>query len=80
MSRNVYSPRILAPHEVEQTYQQAVALVRQHNKASTSFVQRHLSLGYNTSARFIERMEAEGVVSKLDKDCRRTVLPTGEPK
>ncbi len=55
-------------------YDQAVALVAREGKASTSFVQRHLQIGYNRAARIIERMEAEGVVSKADRVGRREVL------
>jgi S-DNA-T family DNA segregation ATPase FtsK/SpoIIIE len=55
-------------------YDQAVALVAREGKASTSFVQRHLQIGYNRAARLIERMEAEGIVSKADRVGRREVL------
>ena len=55
-------------------YDEAVALVAREGKASTSFVQRHLQIGYNRAARIIERMEAEGVVSKADRVGRREVL------
>ena len=55
-------------------YDQAVALVAREGKASTSFVQRHLQIGYNRAARMIERMEAEGIVSKADRVGRREVL------
>jgi S-DNA-T family DNA segregation ATPase FtsK/SpoIIIE len=58
----------------DELYDQAVALVTREGKASTSFVQRHLQIGYNRAARIIERMEAEGVVSKADRVGRREVL------
>ncbi len=55
-------------------YDQAVALVCREGKASTSFVQRHLQIGYNRAARLIERMEAEGVVGKPNHVGKREVL------
>ena len=55
-------------------YDQAVALVCRERKASTSFVQRHLQIGYNRAARIIERMEAEGVISRANHVGRREVL------
>jgi S-DNA-T family DNA segregation ATPase FtsK/SpoIIIE len=55
-------------------YDQAVALVCRERKASTSFVQRHLQIGYNRAARLIERMEAEGVVSTANHVGKREVL------
>ncbi|MBV9824934.1 MAG: DNA translocase FtsK 4TM domain-containing protein [Alphaproteobacteria bacterium] len=55
-------------------YDQAVALVCRERKASTSFVQRHLQIGYNRAARLIERMEAEGVVSSANHVGKREVL------
>jgi S-DNA-T family DNA segregation ATPase FtsK/SpoIIIE len=55
-------------------YDQAVALVARERKASTSFVQRHLQIGYNRAARIIERMEKEGVVSKANHVGKREVL------
>jgi len=58
----------------DELYDEAVALVAREGKASTSFVQRHLQIGYNRAARMIERMEAEGVVSKADRVGRREVL------
>ena len=55
-------------------YDQAVALVARERKASTSFIQRHLQIGYNRAARLIERMEAEGVVSRANHVGKREVL------
>jgi S-DNA-T family DNA segregation ATPase FtsK/SpoIIIE len=58
----------------DELYDRAVALVARERKASTSFVQRHLQIGYNRAARIIEQMEAEGVVSRADHVGRREVL------
>jgi S-DNA-T family DNA segregation ATPase FtsK/SpoIIIE len=58
-------------------YDQAVALVQRERKASTSFVQRHLQIGYNRAARLIERMETEGVVSGANHVGKREVLGRG---
>ena len=58
----------------DELYDQAVALVCRERKASTSFVQRHLQIGYNRAARIIERMEAEGVVSTANHVGKREVL------
>ncbi len=55
-------------------YDQAVALVARERKASTSFVQRYLQIGYNRAARLIERMESEGVVSSANHVGKREVL------
>jgi S-DNA-T family DNA segregation ATPase FtsK/SpoIIIE len=54
-----------------------VALVARERKASTSFVQRHLQIGYNRAARIIERMEQEGVVGAANHVGRREVLAPG---
>ena len=55
-------------------YDQAVAIICQEQRASTSFVQRQLQIGYNRAARIIERMEAEGVISKPNHAGKREVL------
>lgn len=55
-------------------YDQAVALVAREQKASTSFIQRHLQIGYNRAARIIEQMEKEGVVGKANHVGKREVL------
>ncbi len=58
----------------EVLYDEAVALVARERKASTSFVQRHLQIGYNRAARIVERMETDGVISPADRVGRREVL------
>ena len=55
-------------------YDQAVALVAREQKASTSFIQRHLRIGYNRAANLIEQMEKEGVVSQANHVGKREVL------
>ncbi|ATJ89906.1 MULTISPECIES: FtsK/SpoIIIE family DNA translocase [Acetobacter] len=55
-------------------YDEAVAIVTREGKASTSFVQRHLSIGYNRAAKLIEQMEKEGIISRADHVGRRKVL------
>ncbi len=55
-------------------YDQAVALVAREKKASTSFIQRHLKIGYNRAATLIERMEQDGVVSSANHVGKREVL------
>jgi len=61
-------------------YDQAVALVTRERKASTSFVQRHLQIGYNRAAKLIERMESEGVVSAANHVGKREVLAPPPPR
>jgi DNA segregation ATPase FtsK/SpoIIIE, S-DNA-T family len=61
----------------DRLYAQAVAVVCRERKASTSFVQRHLQIGYNRAARIIERMEAEGIVSAANHVGKREVLARG---
>ncbi|MGD8325748.1 MAG: DNA translocase FtsK 4TM domain-containing protein [Sphingomonadales bacterium] len=58
----------------DELYDRAVALVATEQKASTSFIQRHLQIGYNRAARLIEQMEKEGVVSAANHVGRREVL------
>ena len=55
-------------------YEQAVALVSREGKASTSFVQRHLNIGYNRAAKLIEQMERDGVVGPANHVGKREVL------
>jgi S-DNA-T family DNA segregation ATPase FtsK/SpoIIIE len=55
-------------------FDQAVALVSREGKASTSFIQRHLAIGYNRAAKLIEQMEKEGVVGPANHVGKREVL------
>ena len=55
-------------------YEQAVAVVAREGKASTSFIQRHLNIGYNRAAKLIEQMEKEGVVGPANHVGKREVL------
>jgi S-DNA-T family DNA segregation ATPase FtsK/SpoIIIE len=57
-----------------QTYRKAVQLVVENRKASTSWLQRQLRVGYNGAARLIERMEKQGIISQPDHVGRREVL------
>jgi S-DNA-T family DNA segregation ATPase FtsK/SpoIIIE len=60
--------------KVDELYDQAVAIVARERKASTSFIQRHLQIGYNRAARIIEEMEKQGVVSPATATGKREVL------
>jgi S-DNA-T family DNA segregation ATPase FtsK/SpoIIIE len=55
-------------------FDQAVDLVSREGKASTSFIQRHLNIGYNRAAKLIEQMEKEGVVGPANHVGKREVL------
>ncbi len=61
---------------VDELYDQAVAIIAREGKASTSFIQRHLQIGYNRAARIIEEMERQGVVSTASATGKRDVLIT----
>jgi len=64
-----------------QLYRKAIQTVAESQKASTSYLQRQLRVGYNNAARLIERMEKDGIVSAPDHVGRREVLvdPEGRP-
>jgi len=55
-------------------YRQAVEIVLREGKASTSFVQRHLQIGYNRAARLIDQMEKEGIISPANHAGKREIL------
>ena len=58
----------------DELYQTAVEIIKSEGKASTSFLQRKLQIGYNRAARIIDMMEEEGVVSKANHVGKRDVL------
>ena len=58
----------------DELYQTAVEIIKTEGKASTSFLQRKLQIGYNRAARIIDMMEAEGIVSKANHVGKRDVL------
>ncbi|MES2971487.1 MAG: DNA translocase FtsK [Patescibacteria group bacterium] len=57
----------------ERDYELAKAIVLEHQHVSTSFLQRHMRIGYGKAARFVERMEKDGLISPLD-GMHRSVL------
>jgi S-DNA-T family DNA segregation ATPase FtsK/SpoIIIE len=60
-------------------YDKAVAIVTRDGKASTSYIQRRLQIGYNRAASLIERMEQEGVVSPANHAGKREILVSAAP-
>ena len=62
----------------DEMYDQAVAIVLRDRKASTSYIQRRLSVGYNKAASLIERMEQEGLISPANHAGKRDILVPGE--
>ena len=58
----------------DELYQAALDIIRSEGKASTSFLQRKLQIGYNTAARIIDMMEADGIVSKANHVGKTDVL------
>jgi DNA segregation ATPase FtsK/SpoIIIE, S-DNA-T family len=60
--------------EANDLYQQAVQIVMRDRKASTSYIQRRLQIGYNRAASLMERMEQEGVVGAANHAGKREIL------
>ena len=58
----------------DELYQMAIEIIKSEGKASTSFLQRKLQIGYNRAARIIDMMEADGIVSKANHVGKRDVL------
>jgi len=60
-------------------FQQAVAIVKRDRKASTSYIQRRLQIGYNRAATIMERMEEEGIVGQPNHAGKREILIPENP-
>jgi S-DNA-T family DNA segregation ATPase FtsK/SpoIIIE len=65
--------------ESNDLYDRAVAVVTRDGKASTSYIQRRLQIGYNRAASLIERMENEGVVGPANHAGKREILVSAAP-
>jgi len=63
-----------ANDEDEELYQEAISVVIENGKASTSLLQRRLRIGFNRAARLIERMEQEGLVGPYEGSKPRKVI------
>ena len=61
-------------NEADELYNQALDIIKLEGKASTSFLQRKLQIGYNRAARIIDMMEEKGIVSKANHVGKREVL------
>ena len=60
--------------EKDELYNKAVDIIKSEGKASTSFLQRKLQIGYNRAARIMEMMEKEGVVGQANHVGKREIL------
>jgi S-DNA-T family DNA segregation ATPase FtsK/SpoIIIE len=74
-------PEMLVEEDVgiapSDSYEQAVSLILRHKKASTSYIQRRLQIGYNRAASIMERMEKEGIVGPANHAGKREILRGG---
>jgi len=61
-------------NDKDELYQTALDIIRSEGKASTSYLQRKLQIGYNRAARIIDMMEADGIVSKANHVGKRDIL------
>ena len=66
--------------DIDALYDEAVSIVTETRKASISYVQRRLKIGYNRAARMIEEMESAGVVSAMQSNGSREVLAPPPPE
>jgi len=70
---------VMGGGESDAMYDQAVAIVLQHKRASISLVQRHLRIGYNRAARLLEQMEKSGLVSSMSTNGNRDIIAPNRP-
>jgi DNA segregation ATPase FtsK/SpoIIIE, S-DNA-T family len=70
----IFDATAMGASEGGDLYQQAVAIVTRDRKASTSYIQRRLQIGYNRAASLMERMEQEGVVGQPNHAGKREIL------
>jgi S-DNA-T family DNA segregation ATPase FtsK/SpoIIIE len=73
----VFDSTAMGGGEGADLYQQAVQIVVRDRKASTSYIQRRLQIGYNRAASLMERMEQEGVVGQPNHAGKREILLEG---
>jgi S-DNA-T family DNA segregation ATPase FtsK/SpoIIIE len=71
---NVFDASGMGTEGAGDLYEQAVAIVRRDRKASTSYIQRRLQIGYNRAASLMERLEQEGVVGQPNHAGKREIL------
>ncbi|HET6599199.1 MAG TPA: DNA translocase FtsK, partial [Burkholderiaceae bacterium] len=71
---------VMGGGEGDAMYDQAVAIVLQHKRASISLVQRHLRIGYNRAARLLEQMEKSGLVSSMSTNGNRDIIVPVRPE
>jgi S-DNA-T family DNA segregation ATPase FtsK/SpoIIIE len=70
----VFDATAMGQSEAADLYQQAVQVVLRDRKASTSYIQRRLQIGYNRAASLMERMEKEGIVGQANHAGKREIL------
>jgi S-DNA-T family DNA segregation ATPase FtsK/SpoIIIE len=70
----VFDATAMGGGEANDLYQQAVQVVMRDRKASTSYIQRRLQIGYNRAASIMERMEEEGIVGAANHAGKREIL------
>ena len=73
-SENKEDSTYTSGEEKDDLYEAALEIIKTEKKASTSFLQRKLQIGYNRAARIIEQMENNGIVGKANHVGKREVL------